>query len=487
MSKSELSLRELQDAHLIHPGAEPEPTFLFNHVLIQETAYQSILVKRRRELHRLVAAAFEQAYAGRLDECIPMLAYHYWHGEDWPRAAEYARRAGEHALAVYALREAIGYYAQALQALDRLPEASGQMICDVILGWAEAAYGFEPYAKQLEQLARAEQIARQLEDKRRLALILHTIGKVLVASGRSFDATAPLVECFALATELGDEKLSVVPSFHMGVATFDSDPRRAIGWFARAIELARRYGDIDIEAYALSLKAMVEARLGNAGESRRDLNQAFQLVPSIKSPMCDSDVYQFSAWAFLELGDVRQGLEYAKLGVDKAVSADNMQCACMAFACLGFGHLRADQINEAILAFEEAIQRSKFSGAEPSQILGETGLGMTRFMAGHQEGIQEIEDALVHAQRIGEEYISALLAQTLGEIYLQRGDLQPAVARLADALAYYRRHQMLPYLSRTLELFADASERQGEREKANQARAERTELLQGLALPVGSR
>ncbi len=472
-----LLLQDLQAAHLIHPSGEPESTFLFNHVLMQETAYHSLLVKGRRELHRQVAAAFEQAYASRLDEYVPTLAYHYWHGEDWPRAAQLARRAGERALQVYALREAMGYYAQALSALDRIPNASGEDTCDVILGWAEAAFGFEPYAKQFEQLGRAEQTARRLGDKRRLALILHTIGKVHVAAGHPFRATAPLVECFALVTELGDEKLSVIPTFYMGVATYDSDPRRALGWFDRAIELARRYGDVDIEAYALSLKAMVEARLGEASDCRRDLDQAFQLVPNIKSPMCNSDVHLFSAWAFLDLGDIRQGLEYAKRGVNKAVSADNLECACVAFACLGFGHLRAEELSEAVQAFEEAIRRSRYSGAEPAEILGEMGLGMTRFMSGHPEGIPQIEDALAHAHRIGEEFIGALLGQTLGELYLQRGDIELAISRLGDALEYFRRHQMRPYLARSLELLANAFERQGERDKAKQARAEKANVL----------
>ncbi len=477
-------LQELQAAHMIHSNMEPESTYSFNHVLIQETSYGSILVKGRRELHRQVAAAFAQAYADRLEDYIPTLAYHYWRGEDWRRAAEYALRAGARALGVYALREALGYYAQALDALDRSPDALSLDICDAILGWAEAAFGFEPFSRQLAQLARAEQLARQSGDKRRLAVTLHTIGKVHVASGYPFRATAPLVECFTLATELGDEKLSVIPTYYMGVATYDSDPRRALTWFDRALELARRHGDVDIEAYTLSLKAMVEARLGDASDSRRDLEQAFQLVPSIKSPLCDSDVHLFSAWAFMDLGDDRRGLEYAKLGVDKAVSTDNIECACFAFACLGFGHLRADQVNEAVAAFQEAIRRSSFSGAEASQILGEMGLGLTRFISGHPEGIQQIEGALAHANRIGEQFVSAMLALTLGELYLQKGDLDLGLARLDSALDYFRPHLMRPYLARALQLTADGRERHGQLDEAERARAERAQVLGIAAAPA---
>jgi tetratricopeptide (TPR) repeat protein len=470
-------LQELQAAHLIHAGVDSEPTFLFNHVLMQETAYHVLLLKGRRELHLLVAAAFEQEYADRLEDYVPTLAYHYWLAEDWSSAAEYARQAGERALRVYALREAIRYYAQALEALDRMPLAPGQAICDVILGWSQAAFGFEPYPRLLEQLERAEGIARQLGDKRRLAMTLLTTGKVHVAAGHGGRAEAPLAECFALATELGDDQLAVIPTFGMGMVALDSDPRRSLAFFHRAAELARQYNDIDIEANALSMQALVEGRLGETSACRRSLEQALRTIGQGTSPVTDADVYLGAAWAWLELGEVRQALDCAKQSVGKAISTDNMECACLGFACLGFGHLRVEQMKEAVEAFEEAIRRSKISGAEEAQVLGESGLGMVRFYSGHPEGIQDLENTLTHARTIGREYASALLAQTLGEIYLQGGDLLKAETRLKEALDYYRRHRMRLYLARTLELVANVFEQKGERDKANEARTERAELM----------
>jgi tetratricopeptide (TPR) repeat protein len=469
-------LNELEAAHLIHTAGEPEPAFLFNHVLTQENAYYSLLMKGRRELHLLVAGAFEQEYADRLDDYVPTLAYHYWRAEDWPMAARYARHAGGRAMRVYALREAMSYYAQALDALDRIPNASAEEICDVILAWSEAAFGFVPYPQQLKLLGRAEALARQGGDKRRLALALHTIGKLHIASGYALRAAKSLLECFTLATELGDEKLAVIPTFYMGMATFDSEPRRALAWFDRAVELARKFEDVDTEAYALSAKAMVEGRLGEGAECQRSMEQALQLVPRIRSPMCNSDVHLYSAMAWLDLGDVRHGLEYAKLGVDKAVSADNMECACFGFACLGMGYLQAVEMPQAVHAFEEAIRRSRISGAESAQVLGESGLGMARFFSGEPEGVEEIENALAHARKIGEQYGIALLEQTLGQIYLDRGDLGHAISSLTDALDYYRRNAIRPRMAQTLELLANAFERSGEREQATAARVERSAM-----------
>lgn len=485
-AKLDAVLRDLESANLIHHTAlESEAVFMFKHVLVQETGYQSLLNRERRELHRLVAAAFEQVYADHLDEHVPALALHYWAGEDWANAAYYARRAGERALRVYALREAKGYFERARQSLERVPDAAGEDLCDAILGWTEAAFGFEPFPKLLEQLRRAESLARQHGDKRHLALILHEIGKVYIASGHARTALTPLVECFALVTELGEEQLALFPTYYMGHATIDTAPREAIEWFARAVALGKKYGDVDIQAYAWSAKAMVQASLGDDEGVRQSLLETLQLVPRIHSPMCDSDVHLFASMAYLGLDDVPNAVEYAKRGVEKANSADNMECACYGYACLGFGEMRAEKTQEAISAFEEAIRRSKISGAEQSELLGEAGLGMARFFAGDPESVPQLEKALAHAQRAGEQGISAMLCQTLGEAYLRLGDIERALASLNAAVGYYRRHMLRPDLSRTLELLAQAFDRLNEYDKATDLRVERAAVL-GTEAPAAS-
>ncbi len=477
-------LDELIGRHLIRRTTEPDLVFIFNHVLVQETAYQSLLLKDRREYHRLIAAAFEQEQTQGQTDYSPTLAFHFWHGEDWRKALQYSRRAGEHALRVYGLREAIGYYAQALQCLERLPDAAEHEICDVILGWSEAAFGFEPFPKLLEKLERAERIARRQGDKRRLATILHMIGRVHVAAGHGSLAGAPLAECFALATELGDDRLAMIPAFFMGMANHAREPHRALDWFDQAIDLAQKYDDADTLAYALGAKAMVQARLGEFGDAQKHIHEALQLVPRIRSPMADSDVHLFVSWAYLDIGDNPRALEYAQLGVEKALAADNMECACTAFACLGFGHLRADQVSEAMEAFHEAIRRSETSGAEEAALLGRMGLGMAEFYTGRPEATRDVEDALARAREIGEEYVGALLSQTLGEMYLQRGEVDISVARLTDAVPFFRRHGLRPYLTHTLELLVTALEQQGDWDKATQARAELIQALQGAPQPV---
>jgi predicted ATPase len=84
--------------------------------------YDGLTTARRASLHRKVAEAIEAAHAGRLDDQLPALAHHWARASttsgDTARAADYARRAGDRALAQLAHDEAAAYYRSALELLD---------------------------------------------------------------------------------------------------------------------------------------------------------------------------------------------------------------------------------------------------------------------------------------------------------------------------------------------------------------------------------
>ncbi len=65
----------------------PELEYIFKHALVQEATYESILLRRRKEIHRQVAATIEALYPDRLEEFYSRLAYHYTRAEEWDRPA----------------------------------------------------------------------------------------------------------------------------------------------------------------------------------------------------------------------------------------------------------------------------------------------------------------------------------------------------------------------------------------------------------------
>jgi class 3 adenylate cyclase/tetratricopeptide (TPR) repeat protein len=110
-------LTQLERVELIQERRRvPELEYVFKHALVQEATYETILLDRKRQLHRQVAECLEALFAERRDELSSVLAYHYSRAEDWDRAQAYLRAAGDQAGRIAADAEALTHYRQALDA-----------------------------------------------------------------------------------------------------------------------------------------------------------------------------------------------------------------------------------------------------------------------------------------------------------------------------------------------------------------------------------
>src|SRR5206468_9901356 len=87
-------LRELQALEIIYEqGLLPEPAYIFKHAVIQDVAYNSLLIQHRKALHRAVGEAIEELYQDRLEEHYAELAHPFSQGEVWGKALVYCCQA----------------------------------------------------------------------------------------------------------------------------------------------------------------------------------------------------------------------------------------------------------------------------------------------------------------------------------------------------------------------------------------------------------
>jgi class 3 adenylate cyclase/predicted ATPase len=162
-------LRSLQGLEFIYEKSLfPELEYLFKHALTQEVAYQSLLLKRRKEIHEKIGLAIEEIYAERLEEFYEMLAYHFERAGIIDKAMKYLRLAGERAVRLSANEEAIVHFDRALELLRSLPESRERDERELTLqlalwtplrsarGWAVLEVG--------QALTRAVELSRKLGD-----------------------------------------------------------------------------------------------------------------------------------------------------------------------------------------------------------------------------------------------------------------------------------------------------------------------------------
>ena len=109
-----LALLERLDIIRREPNS-PGQLFTFRHAITHQVAYDLTPFAQRRDLHRAVGEWFEARYRDDLSPVLPLLARHWQHAEDTPKAVHYLGRAGEQAYRGYAHAEAVAFLRDALE------------------------------------------------------------------------------------------------------------------------------------------------------------------------------------------------------------------------------------------------------------------------------------------------------------------------------------------------------------------------------------
>ena len=116
-------LRRLVEAELLQQrGAPPQATYAFKHALIQDTAYQSMLRTKRRQLHAQTAEALERYFPEQAAAEPETLARHYDYAGLGERAIINYEKASQRSTKQTAYEETIAHLTRALEILETLPD-----------------------------------------------------------------------------------------------------------------------------------------------------------------------------------------------------------------------------------------------------------------------------------------------------------------------------------------------------------------------------
>jgi class 3 adenylate cyclase/tetratricopeptide (TPR) repeat protein len=263
-------LDQLEAADLLQgQGDAAERSYRFKHALVREVTYETLLLKRRRTLHRAAARAIESSVeAARLPEHYEELAHHYSIGEDPERAVLYLERAGDKAAVSAALRQAGASYARAIEisaAGARTPDEVRRHV-DLCLKWAQASV-YDPAVEQLDILRRAESKARSAGYAMGAARTVYWRGWIRHALGSHGDAIVEFERSLRDARDLEDLPLVAQLHCNLGQSYFHTaDYARAVEQLEDAIEVraraARDAGRSWVTANALQYLALIDADRG---------------------------------------------------------------------------------------------------------------------------------------------------------------------------------------------------------------------------------
>ena len=243
------ALEEAAGARVITEVPRAADRYSFSHALIRETLYEELSTTRRVRLHRQIGEVLEGLYAANPEPHLAELAYHFSEGAqggDVDKAIDYARRAADRALTLFAYEEAASHYERALQALDLKEPPDDARRCELLLALGEAQMSAGDTPAGRETFQRAAEIANKLGAPELLARAALGFGSgfVVVEMGRVDDFLVALLE--QALNALGGEDSAPRARVLARLASelyFTNAAERRVSLSQEAVAVARRVGE----------------------------------------------------------------------------------------------------------------------------------------------------------------------------------------------------------------------------------------------------
>jgi class 3 adenylate cyclase/tetratricopeptide (TPR) repeat protein len=495
-------LGRLQGAEFLYETSLfPDSEYTFKHALTHEVAYGSLLGERRRALHARIVERIEARFPDRLVEQAERLAYHAFRGERWSQAARYLRQAATKAAERSAHREAVGYFEQALEALQHLPpdqEATEQAV-DIRFELRNSLQPLAAYTRLQEHLREAEALARLLGDRRRLGWVQAYAGNLATWLGDCVGAVLALEHSRAVAREVGDFGLELLATQFLATGCY------MLGDYSRAVELLRNnwdairgdsaregvgaiapagQGSLSFLVLALaergdfadalacgeelrrivaeSTNAFIKSytpyavgerylRKGDLGEATGLLTDALRLAEEYRILTFQWRVASALGYTLTQRGSLGEALPLLERAVERAAASAELGGHSLRLCRLGEAYLQAGRAGEASGCAAQALalarrQSERGHEAWARRLLGE--------IAAHADPLQmdEAEShynaALARADELGMRPLAAHCHLGLGSLYRKVGRNEQAQVELASAAEMYRAMEMTYWLAR---------------------------------------
>jgi len=118
------ALGELEQAELVYRhGEPPESIYSFKHALVRDAAYESLLKRRRQQLHGQIARTLEQRFADVVMNEPEILAHHFTEAGMVDLATNYWLKAGNRALSRSANAEAVKHLRRGIELTRQLAQS----------------------------------------------------------------------------------------------------------------------------------------------------------------------------------------------------------------------------------------------------------------------------------------------------------------------------------------------------------------------------
>jgi tetratricopeptide (TPR) repeat protein len=271
-----------------------EPLYVFKHVLTQEVAYEGLLLAQRQALHAAAGRALEARYAGRGEEILDMLAYHYARTDNAAKAVEYLTQVADRAARSHAHAEVLAALHEALAHAELLPvDIRDRHMLALVLRQAISLHNLGHTRESVDLLQREHPRLERLHDPTVAGPYYWQMGWAQSHLGEHPQAMQNLQQALATAAQCGDTV--TMGKTHRALANeakWAGQYPQAVAYCLQAIALLAQTPERYQLAHSFFHLGSSYAYLGELALAQ----QAFDEVCRIGEAIGDRRVQSYAAW-----------------------------------------------------------------------------------------------------------------------------------------------------------------------------------------------
>ncbi|MBI3964514.1 MAG: AAA family ATPase [Chloroflexi bacterium] len=453
---------------LVDRSVAGEERFAFADDQVQEVLYESIASVRRRRAHLKAGQAIAAIYAGRLQDRVEDLAYHYLAGNDLELAITYALEAGERAFNLSVWSRAITHFETALEQSRQLPEDLPRRahILErlVEMEWVTGRPGLGHSAEAIELFTR-------LGDKRKAAWVHGLAGRAWASgSAGRCDSNEALVHHEAAVALLESEPDSPEKAFALSrlgfsLAINQLELDRGLAYLEQASAIAERLGDPNQATIAYLYLGVPLAHRGELARAKQVAFRSLEVAASATDPWAKvgATYSPIAMWPWLDDRDwadqwLRRYAEYRERYQVWRFDRPLTGIAALAAALQG-------QPAKAIEALRRADELTAQRPQEYRFFLYSA--GAAHEILGNQERAAPLFAEALESGRSAPAYSFFIETSLwLGRFLLDRGDLDEASRVLTEAESLVVDRRRVVQELRLQSLWCELHVRRGELERA---------------------
>ena len=201
-------LSTLRDSELLYErGIYPTCTYIFKHALTREVVYDSILSKKKKQIHGKIAHTIEALYGENICDCYGILSNHCMASEDYEKAAEYARLEARKYQKAASLKDAVQYAKRSIVCLEKLPQnvSVQKLIIDARVVLSTYFLNLNYHVEAKDAVEPVIQLAMDLNYEKRLSGIYTAMGLYYIVVEEDLSKGKHYFnDVFEIATKAGD-------------------------------------------------------------------------------------------------------------------------------------------------------------------------------------------------------------------------------------------------------------------------------------------